>query len=120
MLPSGFFPVNFFGNTLKWKGEALPFLRSVERRSKARGYFSKWPIILRCGSSISIEMFCKPCYAQGGTAILRQMKKEMVGKVGKEMERLWKRISNHFPSDFRSFNMLKNRVYAKRITFKSF
>jgi hypothetical protein len=75
-------------------------LRSVERRSKARGYFSNWPITLRCCSRSSIEMVCKPCYTQGGIAILKQMKKKCVGNVGKEMERLWKRISEFFPAKF--------------------
>jgi len=94
------------------KGETLSVLRSVERRSKARGYFSKWPITLRCGSSSGIEMFCKPCYTQGGIAILKQMKKEWLGKFGKVMERFWKIISKKFPLNFCSFNRFKYKVYA--------
>ncbi|AFL79706.1 hypothetical protein Aeqsu_0180 [Aequorivita sublithincola DSM 14238] len=95
-------------------------LRSVEHRSKARGYFPKWPIILRCGSNSSIEMFCKPCYTQGGIAILRQMKEECLGKGGKGMERFWKRISKYFPSDFCSFKTLKTVDMHRELLLKAY
>jgi hypothetical protein len=103
------YPEILSGNTLVLKGVFLSGLRSVECRSKARGYFSIWPVTLRCNSSGCIEMFCKPCYTQGGIAIQRQMKKEWLGKFGKKMESLWKRISKYFPADFCSFKALKNR-----------
>jgi hypothetical protein len=79
----------FYSNTIRER-LSLSSLRSVERRSNARGYFSKWPVTLHCSSSSSIEMFCKPCYTQGGISILKQMKKEWFGKLGKWVERFWK------------------------------
>ncbi|MEH6763747.1 MAG: hypothetical protein V7655_04535 [Aequorivita antarctica] len=108
---SGYLPREFLQRHVKVEGNPSD-MRSVERRSKASGYFSKMADHLRCGSSSSIKMFCKPCYTQGGIAILKQMNEECAGKVGKAMERLWKRISKYFPSDFCSFKTLKNRVYA--------
>tara|TARA_B100002051_G_C16711873_1_gene627094 strand:+ start:1419 stop:1673 length:255 start_codon:yes stop_codon:yes gene_type:complete len=79
----------FYSDTIRER-PGLSSVRSVECRSNARGYFSKWPVTLHCSSSSSIEMFCKPCYTQGGISILKQMKKEWFGKDGKRVERFWK------------------------------
>lgn len=88
------------GNTLS-KGNAFVVLRSVECGSGRKGYFSKWPKVLRRNSSGTIAMFCKPCYTQGGIAILRQMKKKRVERLGKQMERIWKGYGNVAPVRFR-------------------
>jgi hypothetical protein len=90
----------FLWQHIKLKRNSFHFFEKCGAQKYCDSLLLKWPLTIHCVSSSSITMFCKPCYTQGGIAILKQIKQVWPGKHGKEMESCWKRFSTYFPFIF--------------------